>query len=153
MGGEAFMIALASDHAGFELKSAIRRYLDERGVAYNDFGTHSQDSCDYPAYGLKAAQAVANGQCERGILVCGTGVGIGIAAGKVRGVRCVNCSEPYSAVLSRRHNDTNMLSLGARVVGQGLAITIVEQWLDATFEGGRHLDRIELIAKYESGGG
>ena len=147
------MIALASDHAGFELKEAIRRYLDERGAAYTDFGTDTQSSCDYPVYGLKAAQAVAEGQCERGILVCGTGVGISIAANKVRGVRCVSCSEPFSAVLSRRHNDTNMLSLGARVVGHGLALMIAEQWLDARFEGGRHQDRVEMISRFERGDG
>ena len=143
------MIALASDHAGFELKGIIARYLDERGLAYTDFGTNSQESCHYPQYGLKAAQAVASGQCERGILVCGTGFGISLAANKVRGVRCVNCSEPYSAVLSRQHNNTNMLSLGARVVGPGLALTIVEGWLDAQFEGGRHQDRLDQIAQFE----
>ena len=146
------MIALASDHAGYELKSAIREYLDERGLAYTDYGTFTGDRCDYPDFGLKAAQAVATGECERGILLCGTGVGIGIAANKVRGVRCVSCSEPYSAVLSRKHNNTNMLSLGARVVGTGLAILITEQWLDTSFEGGRHQDRIELIAQYEQSG-
>ena len=143
------MIALASDHAGFELKGEIAQYLDKRGIAYTDFGTNTQKSCDYPQYGLKAAQAVAGGQCERGILVCGTGVGISIVANKVRGVRCANCSEPYSAALSRRHNNTNMLSLGARVVGPGLALTIVEQWLDAQFEGGRHQERLEQISQFE----
>ena len=143
------MIALASDHAGFELKGEIARYLDKRGVAYTDFGTHTKESCDYPQYGLKAAQAVATGQCERGILVCGTGVGISIVANKVRGVRCVNCSEPYSAVLSRRHNNTNMLSLGARVAGPGLALAIVEQWLGAQFEGGRHQKRVDMISELE----
>jgi len=144
------MIALASDHAGYELKMAIARYLDERGLPYTDLGTHTHESCNYPEFGLKAAQAVAGGDCELGILVCGTGVGISLAANKVRGVRCVNCSEPYSAVLSRRHNNTNMLGLGARVVGPGLAITIVQQWLDAQFEGGRHQDRVEMITWYEN---
>jgi len=145
------MIALASDHAGLELKGAIARYLDDRGLHYTDFGTHTTDSCNYPEFGLKAAQAVAGGQCDRGILVCGTGVGISLAANKVRGVRCVNCSEPYSAVLSRKHNNTNMLSLGARVVGEGLALLIVEGWLDTQFEAGRHQDRIEMISRFEQG--
>ena len=143
------MIALASDHAGYELKCAVREYLEGRGLAYTDYGTLSGERCDYPEFGLKAAEAVASGECERAILLCGTGVGIGIAANKVRGVRCVTCSEPYSAVLSRKHNNTNVLSLGARVVGAGLAIMIVEQWLDTPFEGGRHQDRIEQIAQYE----
>ena len=143
------MIALASDHAGYELKCAIREYLEGRGLPYTDLGAFTGERCDYPEYGLKAAEAVAAGECERGILICGTGVGIGIAANKVRGVRCVNCSEPYSAVLSRKHNNTNMLSLGARVVGAGLAILIVELWLDTQFEGGRHQDRVELITRYE----
>ena len=143
------MIALASDHAGFELKGVIAQYLEERGIAYTDLGTHTAESCAYPQYGLSAALAVAGGQCERGILICGTGVGISIAANKVRGVRCVSCSEPYSAVLSRRHNNTNMLSLGARVVGPCLALMIVEQWLDADFDGGRHQDRIDMISQFE----
>ena len=147
------MIALANDHAGFELKCAIRRYLDERSLPYTDFGTHTTDSCDYPQYGLKAAASVASGECERGILVCGTGVGISVAANKVTGVRCVSCSEPYSAKLSRQHNNTNMLSLGARVVGPGLAIMIVEQWLDTPFEGGRHQNRLDQISRFERGEG
>ncbi|MCL2857709.1 MAG: ribose 5-phosphate isomerase B [Oscillospiraceae bacterium] len=146
------MIALASDHAGLELKGVIARYLDERGLQYTDFGTHTAASCNYPEFGLKAAQAVASGQCERGILVCGTGFGISLAANKVRGIRCVNCSEPYTAVLSRGHNNTNMISLGARVIGHGLAISIVEGWLDAQFEAGRHQDRIEMISRYEESG-
>ena len=144
------MIALANDHAGYELKCAIREYLEGRGLAYTDFGAFTADRCDYPEYGLKAAGAVAAGECERGILLCGTGVGIGITANKVRGVRCVTCSEPYSAMVSRKHNNTNILSLGARVVGTELAIMIVEQWLDTQFEGGgRHQDRVEQITQYE----
>jgi len=143
------MIALANDHAGYELKNAVRNYLDERGLPYIDYGSHTADRCDYPEFGLKAAQAVSAGECELGILLCGTGVGIGVAANKVRGVRCVTCTEPFSAVLSRQHNNSNMLSLGARVVGVGLAIMIVEQWLAAEFEGGRHQQRIDLIAQYE----
>ena len=144
------MIALASDHAGVELKKAIADYLNARGIAYTDFGTNTIESCHYPEYALKAANAVVNGHCQKGILICGTGVGIGIAANKVTGIRCVNCSEPYSATLSRTHNDTNMLSLGARVVGAGLALTIVEQWLSADFEGGRHQFRLDQITEIEA---
>ncbi|MCL2578696.1 MAG: ribose 5-phosphate isomerase B [Oscillospiraceae bacterium] len=146
------MIALASDHAGFPLKNAIAQYLTAREIPFSDLGTHTGERCDYPEYGLMAATAVASGRCEKGILVCGTGVGIGIAANKVKGIRCVTCTEPYSAVLSRKHNDANMLSLGARVVGEGLALMIVEQWLAADFEGGRHGQRVGLITQIEQTG-
>ena len=146
------MIALANDHAGLELKEIIRHYLSERGVAYTDFGTSSKESCHYPEYALKAANAVASGVCERGILICGTGVGIGIAANKVKGIRCVNCSEPFTAIMSRKHNDTNMLSLGARVVGSELALMIIQQWLEAEFEGGRHQVRVSQMCRIEQSG-
>ena len=143
------MIALASDHTGLGLKSDIIEYLKSSGLRYTDYGTHTEDSCHYPQYALKAANAVASGECEKGILICGTGVGISIAANKVRGIRCVNCSEPYSARLSREHNNTNMLSLGARVVSSGLALMIVHEWLSASFEGGRHGLRVEQITQIE----
>jgi len=146
------MIALASDHAGLELKAALIKHLEAENIPHTDFGTHTNESCHYPEYALKAAGAVASGECEKGILICGTGVGIGIAANKVRGIRCVNCSEPYSAALSRQHNNTNMLSLGARVVGEGLALTIVEAWLSAQFEGGRHQTRVGQITQIEETG-
>jgi len=146
------MLALASDHAGLELKAAIQKYLESENIPYQDFGTYTNESCSYPEYALKAADAVASGACEKGILLCGTGVGIGIAANKVKGIRCVNCSEPYSARLSRQHNNTNMLSLGARVVGEGLALTIVREWLSADFEGDRHEIRISQIAQIEESG-
>lgn len=113
---------------------------------------HTGESCHYTEYGLKAANAVAYGRCEKGILVCGTGVGIGIVANKVKGIRCVTCSEPYSAVLSRVHNDTNMLSLGARVVGVDLALMIVKEWLAADFEGGRHGIHVRQIMQIEESG-
>ena len=147
------MIALASDHAGLELKAAVQKYLQSKNIPCTDFGTYTGESCNYPEYALKAANAVAAGECEKGILICGTGVGISIAANKVRGIRCVNCSEPYSAMLSRQHNNTNMLSLGARVVGEGLALTIVEAWLSAEFEsGGRHQTRVGQITQIEETG-
>ena len=143
------MIALGSDHAGLPLKLEIIKLLDELGLEYTDYGTDSLARCDYPVYGRKAAEAVANGECERGIIFYGTGIGISIAANKVPGIRCAVCSECYSAVLSREHNDANMLALGARVVGAGLARMIVTQWLEAKFEGGRHADRVALIHKIE----
>lgn len=144
------MIALASDHVGIELKKTIMELLDERGLAYRDYGAYTTERCDYPVYGAAAAQAVASGECERGIICCGTGVGISIAANKIHGIRCIVCSEPYSAKLSRLHNNTNMLSLGSRVVGKDLARMIVEIWLDTPFEGGRHQRRVEQLARLET---
>lgn len=143
------MIAIASDHAALEMKEAIQQYLKERGEAVEDFGTHTSHRVDYCDYGFRVAEAVAAGKYERGILFCGTGVGISISANKVRGIRAVVCSEPYSAKLSRAHNDTNILALGARVVGIELAKMIVDTWLSTPFEGGRHGDRIRKIAEYE----
>ena len=140
------MIALASDHVGLTLKKTIREFLDENGVEYKDFGTDTTERCDYPIYGAAAAKAVANGECDRGIIVCGTGVGISLAANKIHGIRCVVCSEPYSAKLSRLHNDANVLAMGGRVVGPGLAIKIVETFLNTPFSGEeRHERRIHLI--------
>lgn len=143
------MIALGSDHVGLELKKTIMEYLDSREIGFKDFGTYASDRCNYPEFGYKAAKAIITGECERGIIFCGTGVGISLAANKVHGIRCVNCSEPYSAVLSRLHNDTNMLALGSRVVGKDLAIMIVKEWLAAEFEGGRHKLRVDLINQIE----
>lgn len=144
------MIALASDHVGLELKKVIMALLDERGLTYRDYGTFTPERTDYPVHGYAAARAVADGECDRGIICCGTGVGISLAANKVHGIRCVVCSEPYSAKLSRQHNNTNMLSLGARVVGEELAKMIVEAWLDTPFEGGRHQRRVEMLQEIET---
>ncbi len=144
------MIALGSDHVGFELKEPIRAYLEERGVAVRDLGTFSRERTDYPEYARRVAQAVSAGECEMGILFCGTGVGISIAANKMRGIRAVVCSEPYSARLSRQHNNTNILCLGSRVVGLELAKMIVDEWLAAQFEGGRHAARVDMITRLES---
>lgn len=146
------MIALASDHIGLELKTAVMAYLDEKGLAYKDFGTHDAQRVNYPEYALPAANAVAAGECEKGLLFCGTGVGISIAANKVKGIRCVVCSEPYSARLSRQHNDTNMLAMGSRVVGKDLALMILGNWLDGEYEGGRHGMRVAQIAQIENKG-
>ena len=143
------MLALACDHGGLALKKEIAKYLSEKGIEYKDFGTHTEDSCDYPLFGAMAAHAVASGECEKGIIFCGTGIGISIAANKVKGVRCVVCSEPFSAKLSRMHNNSNMLALGGRVVGTELAKMIVDEWLSAEFEGQRHQRRIDLISKIE----
>lgn len=139
------MIALGSDHGGFALKEGVKAYLDSKGLAYRDFGTNSADSCDYPVFGRAAAEAVASGECHRGIVICTTGIGISIAANKVRGVRCALCSEPLSAEMCRRHNDANMLALGAGLVGPNLAERIVEVFLTTEFEGGRHARRVNLL--------
>ena len=146
------MIAIANDHVGVELKSTIIELLEEKGLAYKDFGTYTDERCNYPEYALKAADAVANGECEKGILICGTGVGISIAANKVNKIRCVVCSEPYSALLSRQHNDTNMLAIGSRVVGKDLAKMIAEAWLSGEYEAGRHAVRVSQIAEIENNG-
>ena len=145
------MIALACDHAGYELKPHIIEVLDELGLHYKDFGTYGPESVDYPVYGARAAHAVANGECSLGIVLCGTGVGISMAAGKVRGIRCAVCCDCYSAAMSRQHNDANMLALGARVVGGGLAKSIVRTWLTTDFDGNRHSRRVEQISKLDNG--
>lgn len=142
-------IALGCDHVGFQLKAEIVAHLQQRGVAVLDKGTDCAERTDYPAYAEAVAAAVTNGEAEGGILICGTGVGISIAANKCPGIRAVVCSEPYSAQLSRLHNDTNVLAFGSRVVGAELAKMIVDAWLGAGFEGGRHQARVEAIAAIE----
>ncbi|MEA4895682.1 MAG: ribose 5-phosphate isomerase B [Oscillospiraceae bacterium] len=143
------MIALGSDHGGFELKNEIMKHLDEQGVAYKDFGTYSKDSCDYPVYAEQVGKAVASGEYESGIILCGTGIGISIAANKVRGVRAALCHDCYSAEYARLHNNANVLALGGRVIGAGLALKIVDIFLSTGFEGGRHARRVGLISKLE----
>ena len=144
------MIALGCDHGGYELMQAVKAHLDELGLAYQDFGTFSADSCDYPVYAEKAARAVASGACDRGILICGTGIGISISANKIKGIRAALCSDCYSAEMTRRHNDANMLAMGARVLGEGLALKIVDTFLTTEFEGGRHKRRVDLITELEN---
>ena len=140
------MIVIGSDHGGFELKKEVMAHLDARGLEYKDFGTYSDASCDYPVYGKAVAKAVASGECERGIIICGTGIGISIAANKVHGIRAALCGDCFSAEATRQHNDANVLALGARVVGPGLALKIVDTFLDTPFSNGeRHIRRIEMI--------
>lgn len=138
-------IAIGNDHVALEMKQQIKTWLEEQGHEVIDFGTHSPERCDYPIYGERVANAVAQGEAARGILICGTGVGISLAANKVCGIRAVVCSEPYTAMLSRQHNNTNILAFGARVIGIELAKMIVHEWLHAEFEGGRHQKRIDMI--------
>ena len=143
------MLAIGSDHGGFALKQEIMKHLTERGIEYHDYGTYSDESCDYPEYGEATARAVASGECDRGIVICGTGIGISLAANKVHGIRCALCGDCYSAEMTRRPNDANMLALGARVLGEGLALKIVDTFLDTPFEGGRHARRIEKLMAIE----
>ena len=143
------MIALGCDHGGYPLMQEVKAHLDSLGLEYKDFGTYSEESCDYPVYGEAAARAVAGGECDRGIVICGTGIGISIAANKVKGIRAALCSDCYSAEYTRRHNDANILAMGARVLGSGLALKIVDTFLSTEFEGGRHARRVALISGIE----
>lgn len=142
-------IAIGSDHGGIELKEAIKSFLAENGYDFKDFGTNSKESCDYPDYALPVAEAVVAKEFELGILICGTGIGIGIAANKVPGVRAALCSDTFSAHATREHNNANILTLGQRVVGQGLALDIVKTFLTTEFEGDRHQTRIDKISEIE----
>lgn len=142
-------IAFGCDHVGFILKEEILAHLRSRGIEVIDKGAWSPERTDYPRYASAVAQAVINDEADGGILICGTGVGISIAANKIPGIRAVVCSEPYSARLSRQHNNTNVLAFGSRVVGLELAKMIVDIWLEAEFEGGRHQTRVEAIAALE----
>lgn len=144
------MIAIGSDHGGFALKQEVMRHLTERGLEYRDYGTYSEESCDYPVYGEAVGRAVAAGECARGIVICGTGIGISIAANKIPGVRAALCGDCYSAEMTRRHNDANILALGARVLGPGLALKIVDTFLDTGFEGGRHAHRVAMLGALEN---
>lgn len=146
------MIVLASDHGGLILKEPVIEVLNEMKLPYKDIGTNSAASTDYPLWGYRAARLVASGECERGIIICGTGVGISLAANKVHGIRCVVCTDCYTAQLSRAHNDTNMLALGGRVVGPDLAKMLVRIWLETPFDGGeRHSRRVKMIMDVEQG--
>lgn len=144
-------MAIACDHSALDLKEEVKALLATRGIEVEDFGTYTTDSCHYPIYGARAAQAVADGRCDLGIVICGTGIGISMAANKVKGIRCALCSDTFSAKMTRIHNNSNMLALGARVIGVELAKEIVNAWLDAEFEGGRHQVRIDMITALENG--
>ena len=144
------MIAIASDHGGFDLKEEVKKHLEERGLEYKDFGTYDKQSCDYPDFGFQAAQAVGSGECEKGIVICTTGIGISIVANKVKGVRCALCSETTTARLTREHNDANVLAMGGGFVGPLLACEIVDVFLDTKFsEMEKHSRRIAKIADIE----
>ena len=140
-------ISLACDHGALALKRAVRKHLEELGHEVVDFGTDTLDSCDYADFGIPAAKAVASGECERGIVLCTTGIGMSMTANKVKGIRCCTCSESYSARLSRQHNNSNIVSFGARVIGVETAKDIVDAWIGAEYEGGRHQMRIDMIAE------
>ena len=143
------MIAIGCDHGGYELKKEIEAYLDSRGLEYRDYGCDSTDSVDYPIYARKVAHAIVKGECERGILICGTGIGISIAANKVPGIRAGVCSEPFTAKMIAEHNNCQIVAMGARVVGEELAKMICDAFFDAEFQGGRHQRRVDLISKIE----
>ena len=144
------MIALACDHGALDLKKAIMAHLDKRGLAYKDFGCYTKDSCDYPDFAGPAAQAVASGECDRGIVCCTTGIGVSITANKVKGIRACCCSDSFSCEYTRRHNDANALCMGGRVVGPGLACQLVDLFLNTPFEGGRHEKRIAKLMAIET---
>lgn len=143
---EEKMIALGSDQAGYNLKQEIIKYLEEKGLEYKDYGSFSEDPVDYPVYGKKVAHAVADGECDKGILICGTGIGISIAANKVKGIRAAHCHDCFSAEATRLHNDANIVAMGARVVGPGLAVKIVDTFLNTEFSGAeRHARRVAML--------
>ena len=143
-------IAIGSDHAGFPLKEKIRAYFDEKGIEYVDCGVYEIASADYPVQAKLTCEKIVSGECERGILCCGTGIGISMAANKVKGIRAACCSDYFSAKYTRLHNDANVLCLGARVIGEGAALELVEVFLNTEFEGGRHQRRVDLITEIEN---
>ena len=143
------MIAIASDHGALDLKEAVKRHLTQLGLEYKDFGTYTPDSCDYPDFVAPAARAVAAGECDRGIVLCTTGIGASITANKIKGIRCALLGDKMSARLTREHNDTNMMALGAGVTGEKLALEIVDVWLTTDFTGGRHQRRIDKVMALE----
>ena len=142
-------IAIGSDHAGFRLKEAVKKYLEELGRPYRDYGTFTEDSVDYPEFGGRVGRAVAGGKSECGIVMCGSGIGISIAANKIKGVRAALVHNPYAAALSRKHNDANVLALAGRMIGEGVARDIVKTFLETPFEAGRHAKRVKLIHRLE----
>ncbi|EAE1348630.1 ribose 5-phosphate isomerase B [Listeria monocytogenes] len=142
-------VAIASDHGGIELRKSIISYLESVGISYEEFGPEAPESVDYPGLAITVSEKVVNQEVDRGILVCGTGIGMSIAANKVKGIRCALVGDTFSAHATREHNDTNVLALGARVIGPGLAGDIVKIWLETAYEGGRHANRVGQITAYE----
>ncbi len=142
-------IAIACDHSAVSLKQAVMEYLTSRLIDFTDFGTDSTESCDYPNYAEKVCKAILHGNYDQGILICATGIGMSITANKFPGIRAAACSDPFSAIFAKRHNNANVLCFGARVVGPGLAILLVEGWMNASYEGGRHQKRLDIITRIE----
>ena len=142
-------VAIGADHAGYQLKEEVKEFLSQKRIEYQDFGCHSTESTDYPDWGLKVAKAVAKNEFDRGILICGTGIGMCMVANKILGIRAASCYGVFTARLSREHNDSNILTLGARITGEDLAKEIVEEWLKAEFNGDRHKRRMDKIRKIE----
>lgn len=142
-------IAVACDHGGYRLKNVLMNEMEKQGYEVVDFGTYSEESCDYPDYAAKAAKAVASGECEKGVVVCGTGIGVSITCNKVDGIRCALVHDVFSAKATRAHNNTNMLAMGQRVIGEGLALEILNAWLHTEYEGGRHDTRIQKVMDLE----
>ena len=147
--GEQKIIAIGNDHAAVGMKYEIKEYLEQKGFKVINFGTDTEESCDYPVYGEKVARAVASGEADQGVLICGTGIGISLAANKVKGIRCAVCSDPVSARLTKEHNNANIIAFGARIIGIETAKAIVDAWLDAEFMGGKHQRRIDMISALE----
>lgn len=142
-------VAIGSDHAGLKLKEEIKQLLDEMNIDYTDYGTHSEESVDYPDFAVTVAEKIANGEADRGIVICGTGIGVSISANKVKGIRCALVHDLFSAKATRQHNNSNVLAMGERVIGPGLARDIAKVWLETEYEGGRHERRVNKIAQYE----
>ena len=143
-------LALGCDHGGYSLMQEVKKYLDSLGIEYSDFGTYSEESCDYPVFAERAANAILSGECDKGILICGTGIGISISANKIHGIRAALCSDCFSAEMARCHNNANMLALGARVLGTGLALKIIDTFLNTEFSGGRHAVRVNMMMDLEN---
>ena len=143
------IVAIGSDHGGYALKEHLKAWLDSQGIACRDMGCGGPESCDYPVYGEAVGRAVASGECQRGIVICTTGVGISISANKVKGVRCALCADTLTAEMTRRHNDANVLAMGAGIVGPNLAVRMAEVFLNTPFEGGRHQRRVDLMMDIE----
>lgn len=144
------MIAIGSDHGGYLLKEEIKKHLKEKGYEFKDFGTDSTASCDYPVYAEKVCRAVQSGECEKGILICGTGIGMSMCANKCKGIRAAVCGDHFSAEFTRKHNNANVLCLGARVIGAGVAMQLVDIFLTTEYEGGRHEKRVEMMMQLEN---
>lgn len=144
------MIALGSDHGGYLLKEELKKHLEEKGIEYKDFGTDSNASCDYPVYAKRVCGAIQSGECEKGILICGTGIGMSMCANKCKGIRAAVCGDHFSAEFTRRHNDANVLCMGARTIGPGVALQIADIFLTTEFEGGRHEKRVSMMMDLEN---